>query len=211
MDDGIDNSGNVSAGSSNTKRLHHCGLCPYVCESKNQYVYHRQFHRARGAPYKCPHCSFNVTRRHLLNQHLPVHQESGNTSIPNNDDFDHFGATGSEEEAEAAIVDGTGAEDSAASSVETEGSLQGSAADAYGHLNLDPAKMAKLDDSVTMDLADIPLTWVSRGRKFYKMFKCRHCPHVNVRKANIQVTFIFIHILKEIRQSMSSIIPFTSC
>ena len=50
-----------------------CSACPYVSDSKSQYVYHRQFHRPRGAPYKCPKCSYNVSRRHLLNQHLRVH------------------------------------------------------------------------------------------------------------------------------------------
>lgn len=37
----------------------------------------------------------------------------------------------------------------------------------------------------TRALPDIPLVWVSRGAKFFKMYKCRFCPHVNVRKANI--------------------------
>ncbi|KAJ3634226.1 hypothetical protein MTP99_011128 [Tenebrio molitor] len=33
---------------------------------------------------------------------------------------------------------------------------------------------------------DIPLVWVSKNGKFSKMFKCRFCPHVNLRKVNIQ-------------------------
>lgn len=65
--------------------------------------------------------------------------------------------------------------------------------DGYTHLGLDPATMPTLTDSATVNLADIPLTWVSRGSKFYKMFKCRHCPHVNVRKANIQVSRAAFH------------------
>jgi len=60
--------------------------------------------------------------------------------------------------------------------------------DGYTHLGLDPNFVPKLPDSATMNMTDIPLTWVSRGKKFYKMFKCRFCPHVNVRKANIQVS-----------------------
>ena len=64
--------------------------------------------------------------------------------------------------------------------------------DGYTHLGLDPNFVQKLPDSATMNMADIPLTWVSRGKKFYKMFKCRFCPHVNVRKANIQVNYYSI-------------------
>ena len=50
-----------------------CSSCPYISDSKSQYIYHKQFHRPRGAPYKCPKCSYNVSRKHLLNQHLKVH------------------------------------------------------------------------------------------------------------------------------------------
>ncbi|CAG0901071.1 unnamed protein product [Darwinula stevensoni] len=32
---------------------------------------------------------------------------------------------------------------------------------------------------------DIPQVWVCKGDQFCKMFKCRHCPHVNMRRSNI--------------------------
>ncbi|EFX74789.1 hypothetical protein DAPPUDRAFT_30674, partial [Daphnia pulex] len=55
-----------------------CGLCGKGSNwQSSQYVYHRQFHRPRGAPYKCSQCSYNVSRRHLLNQHLSVHDGGG--------------------------------------------------------------------------------------------------------------------------------------
>lgn len=38
----------------------------------------------------------------------------------------------------------------------------------------------------TENFPDIPLVWVSKGGRFYKMYKCRYCPHVNQRKVNIQ-------------------------
>lgn len=37
----------------------------------------------------------------------------------------------------------------------------------------------------TSVLKEVPLVWASKSGKFRKMFKCRHCPHVNVRKVNI--------------------------
>jgi len=37
----------------------------------------------------------------------------------------------------------------------------------------------------TSNLKEVPLVWVSKAGKFKKMFKCRHCPHINVRKVNI--------------------------
>lgn len=161
----VENSSKEELDLSSTKKFQ-CGLCPYSGESKSQFVHHRQFHRPRGGPYKCPHCSYNVTRRHLLNQHLPVHGVE-----PSNDQPHQF--VSDEEEAE--LLESEGPETLAVPPDE-----------AFTHLNLDPGSLTKLADSVTAGLQDIPLAWVSRGRKFYKMFKCRHCPHVNVRKANIQ-------------------------
>ncbi|KAF0314214.1 Zinc finger protein 836 [Amphibalanus amphitrite] len=43
-----------------------------------------------------------------------------------------------------------------------------------------------LRDADTRHMDEVPLVWVSRGGKFFKMFKCRQCPHVNLRKSNIQ-------------------------
>jgi hypothetical protein len=187
---------------SSSGRRFRCSSCPYVSDNKSQYVYHRQFHRPRGAPYKCSQCSYNVSRRHLLNQHLSVHGLPPVGLL----DGDHYAsdsdAIGSEAEAEAEAAEAiemaddevmmAGGETSSmpistglSSSVVTAANT-GIGSEGYTHLGLDPNTIARLPDSATVSLLDIPLTWVSRGAKFYKMFKCRHCPHVNVRKANIQ-------------------------
>lgn len=56
-----------------TKR-HRCTECPYETNSKSQFMYHEQFHRApTDTPYKCPECNYSVSKRHLLHQHLRVH------------------------------------------------------------------------------------------------------------------------------------------
>ena len=96
---------------------------------------------------------------------------------------------GSEAEAEAEAAE---ASEMAEEEIDTESSVQNEnpstcGLDGYAHLGIDPNTLPKLSDSSTVNMIDIPLTWVSRSNKFYKMFKCRHCPHVNVRKANIQV------------------------
>lgn len=38
----------------------------------------------------------------------------------------------------------------------------------------------------TSGFSDIPMVWVSKPMGISKMFKCRFCPHVNMRKSNIQ-------------------------
>lgn len=36
-------------------------------------MYHEQFHKAGDAPFKCDICSYQVSKRHLLHQHMKVH------------------------------------------------------------------------------------------------------------------------------------------
>lgn len=173
-------------------KQYRCDSCPFASDSKSQYVYHRQFHRPRGAPYKCPQCSYNVSRRHLLNQHLSVHNLPGVNLLADNSDSEHLDSE-AEAEAEAAEAVEMAEEEAVAADTSpnhymtsSSASSTGGSSDGFIHLGLDPNTIARLPDSATVALADIPLTWVSRGQKFYKMFKCRFCPHVNVRKANIQ-------------------------
>ena len=186
LTDTIEDSSSTAAGA---KRFR-CSSCPYVSDSKNQYVYHKQFHRPRGAPYRCPQCSYNVSRRHLLNQHLKVH---GLPPVRGDEDASALAqlmASGNQlnnefiltmEDQQEDVID-----DQSSEEPEINESMIQQPTDGYTHLGIDPDRMTKLTDSATINLPDIPLTWVSRGLKFYKMFKCRFCPHVNVRKANIQ-------------------------
>lgn len=50
-----------------------CNYCPYVSNSKAQYTYHSMFHVAKGGDYQCDECSYSVSKRHLLQQHMRVH------------------------------------------------------------------------------------------------------------------------------------------
>ncbi|XP_013200607.1 zinc finger protein 91 isoform X2 [Amyelois transitella] len=74
LPDPIMQPGSSGTSSSSTKR-HKCTECPYETNSKSQYMYHEQFHRAPNETreYKCPECNYSVSKRHLLNQHLRVH------------------------------------------------------------------------------------------------------------------------------------------
>lgn len=50
-----------------------CNSCPYVSNSKAQYTYHSMFHVAKTGEYQCDECSYSVSKRHLLQQHMRVH------------------------------------------------------------------------------------------------------------------------------------------
>lgn len=122
-----------------------CAICPYVTNSKSQYTYHKQFHKPRGGQYNCNHCSYNVTKRHLLHQHLKVHGINVTSHKQNGETISLDEITDEIEEV--------------------------------------PSTPLQMD---LQHFPDIPLVWVSKNGKFSKMFKCRYCPHVNLRKVNIQ-------------------------
>ncbi|XP_022903163.2 uncharacterized protein [Onthophagus taurus] len=117
-------------------KRYQCTICPYDTNSKSQFSYHKQFHNHQGYQYTCKTCGYNVSKRHLLHQHMKVHG-SNNFKQQNGGDNSDDGILVEFEEVEQ-----------------------------YG--------------------GDIPLVWVSKNGKFAKMYKCRYCPHVNLRKVNIQ-------------------------
>lgn len=53
-------------------------LCPYQSNCKSQFENHSSCHNAKTSVvgeevYRCPHCTYNVSHRHLLLQHLKIH------------------------------------------------------------------------------------------------------------------------------------------
>lgn len=125
-----------------TIKRYKCIVCPYITNSKSQFLYHKQFHKPRGGQYTCTYCSYNVSKRHLLHQHLKVHGINLPAQRQNGE-----------------IID-------------------------LDEINDDIEEVTSNSDSQTFP--DIPLVWFSKNGKFSKMFKCRFCPHVNLRKVNIQ-------------------------
>ncbi|KAK9870409.1 hypothetical protein WA026_007979 [Henosepilachna vigintioctopunctata] len=122
-----------------------CLICPYVTNTKSQYTYHKQFHKPRGGQYSCTRCSYNVSKRHLLHQHLKIHGINVTLHRQNGESIDMDDISDEIEEV--------------------------------------PSSNSSMD---LQNFPDIPLVWVSKNGKFTKMFKCRFCPHVNLRKVNIQ-------------------------
>ncbi|XP_071519036.1 uncharacterized protein [Panulirus ornatus] len=148
-----------------------CGACPFESRSRAKLMHHRQFHKPKGLPFHCPHCTYNVTRRHLLSQHIRVHGIDGNIDGPGANDVNQIDERSNSPSPSLTITPVGNA---------TSGENGGDSA------LTDTSLLPKLTDETTMLLDDIPLVWVSRDNRFFKMFKCRHCPHVNLRKTNIQ-------------------------
>ena len=155
-----------------------CGLCPYECKNRHKLVNHRQFHRPRGHPFSCPHCSYNVTRRHLLAQHVRVHGISPNL----------LGLEDSPTKGNSPGKLDRSKSPSPSLTITPVTNTTTCAATKGGNSKFvpNPSLLPILYDKSTRHLDDIPLVWVSKEDRFFKMFKCRHCPHVNLRKTNIQ-------------------------
>ncbi|KAK3887418.1 hypothetical protein Pcinc_008477 [Petrolisthes cinctipes] len=164
------NSPGPSGQDENGPRQFVCGSCPYESRSRSKLMHHRQFHKPKGLPFRCPHCTYNVTRRHLLSQHIRVHGVEDNFEGMGN--VVHVDERSNSPSPSLTITPVTNAATSG-----TSGDDQALP---------DSSQLPKLTDEATMNMEDIPLAWVSRDRRFFKMFKCRHCPHVNLRKTNIQ-------------------------
>lgn len=62
---------------SDSFKKYKCDECPYFTDSKYQFMYHESFHKPRDkSPYQCNYCSYNVSKRHLLSQHLRIHENA---------------------------------------------------------------------------------------------------------------------------------------
>lgn len=64
----------------NNDKKYKCQFCPYESNSKSQLQYHTSFHNQRtlltedvGEVFHCKYCTYTVSRRHLLLQHLKMH------------------------------------------------------------------------------------------------------------------------------------------
>jgi KRAB domain-containing zinc finger protein len=52
-----------------------CTICPYFSYVKNDYLYHKQFHRPKPlAKYKCEHCPYWIKDRRSLTLHMKVNK-----------------------------------------------------------------------------------------------------------------------------------------
>lgn len=65
---------------SGTPKRYKCNICPYTTNSKNDFLYHKQFHRQKStSEFKCDYCDYWVTHRRLINQHMKMHEAAGHS------------------------------------------------------------------------------------------------------------------------------------
>ena len=152
-------------------KRHRCQKCPYTTNSKNDFLYHKQFHRPKPtADYKCDYCEYWVSHRRLIKQHMKVHKESA--------EYDSEAVTPSKlDYSENALVYDT---------VEIAAIKQ----------RIIASKITpNISNSPLVSPMKIASSCSVGGRRgflrkdgtYRKVHQCRHCPYMNIRLRNMKL------------------------
>ncbi|XP_059162480.1 uncharacterized protein LOC131945881 isoform X2 [Physella acuta] len=158
-----------------TPRRHYCEKCPYTTNSKNDFIYHKQFHRPkRTAEYKCEYCDYWVVHKRLLKQHMRLHTIG----------YSHSPASLS--------IDG--------SPTKSIYSDPGLVYDPVELTELALIKQKMIAAKITASLAKSPSVspmkietvedkpgYVNKNGLYRKLHRCRFCPYTNTRSRNMQL------------------------
>ena len=156
-------------------KRHACEKCPYTTNSKNDFMYHKQFHRPKPtADFKCEHCEYWVTHKRLLKQHMKVHEGLDYDSSYNN----------------SAVSTPTKSDYSEHSLV-------------YDTVEIAAIKQRIIASKITPSISMTPVVspmklasnctignkrgFLKKDGSYRKIHKCRFCPYMNVRLRNLRL------------------------
>ena len=155
-------------------KRHSCEKCPYTTNSKNDFLYHKQFHRPKPtADFKCEHCEYWVTHKRLLKQHMKVHEglelDSSTVSVvstPTKSDY-----------SENTLV--------------------------YDTVEIAAIKQRIIASKITPSISMTPVVspmklasnctmgnkrgFLKKDGSYRKVHKCRFCPYMNIRLRNLRL------------------------
>ncbi|GFO47364.1 Zinc finger protein 64 [Plakobranchus ocellatus] len=161
---------------SGSGRRHMCEKCPYTTNSKNDFIYHKQFHRPkRSAEYKCEYCDYWVVHKRLLKQHVRLHTKHSqpdvsNLSSPAKSLYSDPGLV-----YDPAELTELAAIKQKMISAKVTASLSQSPA-------VSPMKLAS-----SLSAENGKPNYVMKNGMYRKLHKCKRCPYTNVRARNMQL------------------------
>ncbi|RUS73471.1 hypothetical protein EGW08_018769 [Elysia chlorotica] len=158
-------------------RRHTCEKCPYTTNSKNDFIYHKQFHRPkRTAEFKCEYCDYWVVHKRLLKQHTRLHtKETGPEP-----------ASALSSPAKSIYSDPGLVYDPAELTELASIKQKMISAKVTASLSKSPVvSPMKLASSLTTD-SEKP-SYVLKNGLYRKLHKCKKCPYTNVRARNMQL------------------------
>ncbi|XP_014247772.1 zinc finger protein Xfin-like isoform X2 [Cimex lectularius] len=205
-----------------------CETCPFVCDSWMELEAHAEKHfvNQEGSKFKCQFCKFFAQDKEELMEHLDFHGENENSSDAKNIIFSctqcPYVATS---RAQLSYHTKGHSKDcnyqhkchkcSYSAPNNTILALHVRLHCKYSGENNEQSKQpdeteADISGVDTSKFQDIPMVWVSRPMGISKLFKCRYCPHINMRKNNIQ-DHEKMHNVRANSQTMSQIHPCSKC
>ena len=157
-----------------TPKRHRCEKCPYTTNSKNDFIYHKQFHRPKPtADFKCDYCDYWVTHRRLLKQHMKVHSEAAEHMFTHQD------------------------EETPAKSEHFENAL------IYDTVEIAEIKQRIIASKITPSISQSPVVspmkiassctlggkrgFLRKDGTYRKIHRCRSCPYMNIRLRNMRL------------------------
>ena len=155
-------------------KRHRCEKCPYTTNSKNDFLYHKQFHRPKPtADFKCDYCDYWVSHRRLIKQHMKVHDEN------------YVMDTGHSPEVTPSKSD------------YSENSL------IYDTVEIAAIKQRIIASKITPNLSSSPLVspmkiaatctmggkrgFLRKDGSYRKIHQCQHCPYMNLKLRNMKL------------------------
>ncbi|XP_046588191.1 zinc finger protein Xfin isoform X2 [Neodiprion lecontei] len=172
--------------SDSEKKVYGCGDCPFAASTAAALAAHRDHHRPNlGAIFKCYLCPFYVSTKAELLEHARLHGEELAAehqrnieveSLPAKRKFQRISSESKTKADDSSVEEITGVTSAASSDATSLRSKANVTGGVPPPLLLD-----------TRALPDAPLVWVSRpDGTLTKMLKCRHCPHVASRRAEVR-------------------------
>ncbi|KAK2152521.1 hypothetical protein LSH36_326g04078 [Paralvinella palmiformis] len=170
------------------KARHFCEKCPYVSINKNDFIYHKQFHRPKpAAPFKCEFCPYWVSLRRLLTQHKKVHSPEYKLQY-----YPREMVSAQEKlSSSPAKSDKTDVSVEMDDIVEVTHLKQQIITSKITTVPITPEKlksprlMDRADDTIMRGYVVDSSGRIIMNRSYQKLHKCRYCPYTNVRLANL--------------------------
>ncbi|XP_051158412.1 zinc finger protein Xfin-like isoform X2 [Leptopilina boulardi] len=172
-----------SDSSNNDKNPFGCGDCPFSAPDSATLAVHRMHHRPNlDAIFKCYFCPYYVTTKAELLEHSRLHGEDLANVHQNNMESESYSVNAKKQLQQNLDNASRSSKDD---SFQERSLLSPTTSTASGaSLYKNPEVPSLLLD--TRELPDAPLVWVSRpDGVIAKMLKCRHCPYVSQRRAEV--------------------------
>lgn len=172
-----------------------CDQCPFMCRNKNDFIYHKQFHKEKpSAPFKCQHCDYWVAQRRLLAQHNRVHAPEYAINFKNGTAVRGVCAPAPTDP----VVTSPAKSESECDAVEMAHIKQQIIASKIYSTPISPEKFecrgadkaspSDMDDTLVMDGYLVNKSGhLLKSGALRKLHKCTHCPYTNVRATNLRL------------------------